>query len=65
MKLPTLLKGEALAVWLEWSENTKKEYKEAKKKIVEKVASQAFVSLDDFHKHTVIQASQFLSIHMS
>jgi len=49
-KLPTLLEGEALAIWLELSEDTQKDYKEAKKKIVEKMAPQAFVSLDDFHK---------------
>ena len=49
-KLPTLLEGEALAIWLELNEDTQKDYKEAKKKIIEKMAPQAFVSLDDFHK---------------
>ena len=50
LKLPTLLEGEALAIWLELSEETQKVYDETKKKIVEKMAPQSFVSLDDFHK---------------
>ena len=50
LKLPTLLEGEALAVWLELSEETQKSYSEAKKQIIAKMAPQSFVSLDDFHK---------------
>jgi hypothetical protein len=50
LKLPTLLEGEALAVWLELSEETQKSYSEAKKQIIAKMVPQSFVSLDDFHK---------------
>ena len=32
VKLPTLLEGEAFAIWLDLSEDTQKEYKEASKK---------------------------------
>ena len=35
LKLPTLL-GEALAVWMELTEDEQKDYKEAKKKMVAK-----------------------------
>ena len=35
-KLSTLLEGETLAIWLEFSDDDQKDYKEAKKKIVEK-----------------------------
>ena len=34
-RLPTLLEGEALAVWLELSEAEQKSYKDAKAKIIE------------------------------
>ena len=50
LKLPTLLEGEALAVWLELSEAVQGNYGQMKKKIVEKMAPQSFISLDDFHK---------------
>ena len=50
LKLPTLLEGEVLAIWLELSDDDQKTYTEAKKKIVEKMAPQSFVSLGDFHK---------------
>ena len=50
LKLPTLLEGEALAIWLELSEADQKDYKEAKKKVTAKMAPQTFISLDDFHK---------------
>lgn len=54
LKLPTLLEGEALAIWLELSDDDQKDYKEAKKKIVEKMAPQSFVSLGDFHKRRLL-----------
>ena len=49
LKLPTLLKGEALAIWLDLSEADQKDYKEAKRKVTAKMAPQTFISLDDFH----------------
>jgi hypothetical protein len=46
LKLRTLLEGEALAVWMELTEDEQKDYKVAKKQIVAKMAP---VSLEDFH----------------
>ena len=48
--LPTLLEGEGHAMWLELSEDEKKNYEETKKKFLENLSPQAFVSLDSFHK---------------
>ena len=50
VKLPTLLEGEALAVWLEMSEEDQADYKKAKEKLCKKLTPMEFVSLDDFHK---------------
>jgi hypothetical protein len=48
-KMPTLLEGEALAVYLDLQEDEQKDYKVAKRKITERLAPVQFVSLDDFH----------------
>ena len=45
-KLPTLLEGEALAVWLELTEEDKEDYGKAKKAIKSKLLSPAFSALD-------------------
>ena len=37
LKLPTLLEGEALAVWLELSEDEQKDYAAMKRKIIEAI----------------------------
>lgn len=50
LKLPTLLEGEGLAVWLELSEEEQADYKATKEKMVAKMAPMGFISLDDFHK---------------
>ena len=50
LKLPTLLEGEALAVWLELSEEQQADYKTAKKAICEAMMPMEFVSLDEFHR---------------
>ena len=42
--------GEALAVWLELSEDEQKDYKVAKAKILERMGPVQFVSMDDFHR---------------
>ena len=47
-KLPTLLEGELLAIWLELSEEQQGSYKTAKAKIIKAMAPAHFVSLDDF-----------------
>lgn len=50
LKLPTLLEGEALAIWLELTQDEQKDYVTAKKKIVDAIMPMSFVSLNDFHK---------------
>ena len=49
IKLPTLLEGEALAVWMELSEEQQSDYKQAKEKITDKLAPLKFEALDNFH----------------
>ena len=48
-KLPTLLEGEALAVWMELSEADKESYQRAKAEMITRMAPVRFVSLGDFH----------------
>eukprot|EP00731_Ephydatia_muelleri_P024924 Em0017g7a len=53
-KLPTLLDGEALAVWLELDEDVQKDYKRAKQKIVDVLMPTEFVTLDKFHNRRLL-----------
>eukprot|EP00731_Ephydatia_muelleri_P010647 Em0005g1233a len=53
-KLPTLLDGEALAVWLELDEDEQKDYKGAKQKIVDVLMPTEFVTLDRFHNRRLL-----------
>jgi len=48
-KLPTLLEGEALAVWLELTDKQQNDYAEMKKEMLKTMLPLNFVSLDDFH----------------
>ena len=48
---PTLLEGEALAVWMELSEEQQSDYKQAKEKITDKLGPLKFEVLDNFHNH--------------
>ena len=48
-KLPTLLEGEALAIWLEMTEAEKANYQDSKGKLIARMAPVRFVSLGDFH----------------
>ena len=50
MKMPTLLEGEALAIWLELSEEEQDDYASAKEALVKAMMPMEFVSLDDFHR---------------
>ena len=50
VKLPTLLEGEALAVWLELSDDDKKDYKKAKEHLLKSMMPMEFISLDEFHQ---------------
>lgn len=47
-KLPTLLEGEALAIWLELTTEEKGNYETSKARITSRMAPVRFVSLDDF-----------------
>ena len=49
-KLPTLLEGEALAVWFELSDEQQNDYAETKKVMLKTMLPMNFVSLDDFHR---------------
>ena len=48
-KLPTLLEGEALASWLELSDEQQADYKVTKEQLITKMAPNEFVSLEEFH----------------
>ena len=48
LKLPTLLEGEALAVWMELSEAEKEDYTSGKTQMISRMAPVRFVSLEDF-----------------
>ena len=50
LKLPTLLEGEALATWMELSEDEQGNYGAAKQKMIERMVSASFVSMDGFLK---------------
>ena len=50
LKLPTLLEGEALAIWLELSEEQQGDYDSAKGAIVKKMAPMGFATLEQFHQ---------------
>jgi len=49
-KLPTLLEGEAIAVWFDLTTEEQGAYSTAKAKIVEQMAPAHFVTLADFHR---------------
>ena len=50
LKLPTVLEGEALAVWVELTDDKQKDYAVTKKKMINAIMPMRFVSLTDFHK---------------
>lgn len=52
VKLPTLLEGEAFAVWQELPEATRN-YTEAKKLIITKLAPLQFAAMAEFHKRAL------------
>ena len=61
LKLPTLLEGEALAVWIELTEDQQKSYATAKKEMVAKMAPVGFISLEDFHRRK-LQPGEAVSV---
>ena len=63
LKLPTLLEGEALAVWLELTEDEQKDYAVTKQKIIDAIKPMSFISLEDFHKR-VLRPEEPLSLYV-
>ena len=49
-RLPTLLEGEGLAIWLELSGEQQEDYGVAKGEIEKAMRPMEFISLDDFHR---------------
>ena len=64
LKLPTLLEGEALAVWLELMEE-QKDYNGTKKKIIEAIMPMRFVSLQDFHQRALLPGNYSLCVSIN
>ena len=63
VKLPTLLEGEALAIWLDLTENEQKDYERAKKAIIDGIMPMAFTSLEEFH-HRKLHPGESLSVYV-
>ena len=53
-KLPTLLEGEALAAWMELTNEEKNYYGVTKGKLIKKMVPLEFVSLKEFQKQSII-----------
>ena len=54
LKLPTLLEGEPLGIWLEATEEEQGVYGTMKEKIITKMAPMAFSSLQEFHNRKML-----------
>ena len=54
VKLPALLEGDALAVWLELAPEDQRDYMTAKRKITAHMSPVRFVSLEDFHARRLL-----------
>ena len=52
-KLPTLLEGEALAAWMELTEEERRDFGVVKEKLIRKLAPLEFVSLEQFQKRAI------------
>ena len=63
IKLPTLLEGESLAIWLELSDEEQKTYETAKKAVVDGIMPMAFTSLEEFHQHK-LHPGEALSVYV-
>ena len=58
-KLPTLLEGEAFAVWMELSEAEKESYQSAKAEMITRIAPVQCVLLGDFHGRWLLLGEPF------
>ena len=69
VKLPILLEGEAIAIWLELSKEEQGKYKTVKKLLCKRLMSMEFISLNDFHKRKYKQGESpslsFMSLRSS
>ena len=54
MKLPTLLEGEALATWLDLSDDERKNYGIVKEKLTAAMVSTSFTTLEQFHQRKLV-----------
>ena len=63
LKLPTLLEGEALAIWLELDAEEQEDFKSAKEALIQRMTPVAFVSLDVFHSR-VLQPGEALAVFL-
>ena len=63
LKLPTLLEGEALATWMELSEDEQGDYGAAKQKMIERMVPASFVSMDGFLKRR-LRSGEALSLYL-
>ena len=54
LKLPTLLEGEPLGIWLEATEEEQGTYGTIKEKIITKMVPMAFLSLQEFHNRKML-----------
>ena len=53
-KLPTLLEGEALAVWLDLSAEEKNSYAKAKETLVSRITPNTFMTIEQFRQRKLI-----------
>jgi len=65
VKLLTLLEGKALAVWLELSDDDKKDYKKAKERLLKSMMPMEFISLDEFHQRKLRQGESLPVFYMT
>ena len=63
LKLPALLEGEVLAVWLELTQDEQKNYETTKQKIIDSIMPMSFILLDDFHKR-IMRPGEPLSLYI-
>ena len=62
-KVPTLLEGEVLLIWLELTEAEKANYQDSKGKLIARMAPVKFVSLGDFHNRQ-LRPGESLSVFL-